>query len=181
MDIFRTGPSHQNMKTIMKDVLLFLICFVNLQAIQAQDLKNKLPDFKIALTNSTYFDGRNIKKAAPVMFVYFLPDCNECENFTKVLLDNIKALQGIQIIMITNTSLKEVSQFEQHFNLKRYSNIKVGSEGKTFVFQRQFNIETFPFVALFNNRGSLMATYSFQTSPENLVNKIKEDYKLTKR
>jgi thioredoxin-related protein len=164
------------MKIIIKVLLIIFICFINSQNIYSQNPKNKLPVFRIARTDSTYFDVNKIKKNVPVMFIYFLPDCVECENFTKALLRDISSFKAIKIIMITNASLKDVRQFEKEFKLKKYPNIIVGTEGLTFVFQRQFHIETFPFIVLFDKRDNLIAKFNNNSSPENLVNDIKKAY-----
>ncbi len=166
------------MKIIIKVLLIIFIFFINLQNIHSQNPINKLPVFRIALTDSTYFDVNKIKKNVPVMFIYFLPDCADCENFTKSLLRDMSSFKAIKLIMITNASLKDVRQFEKEFKLKKYPNIIVGTEGVTFVFQRQFHIETFPFIVLFNKRDNLIAKFSNNSSPENLIKDIKKTYNI---
>lgn len=140
--------------------------------------RDKLPFFRIGLTDLSYFDRAKLNKDKPVIFIYYLPDCDHCRNFIKVLLYNNKFFRNIQIVMITNSSLNQVRQFEKEFKLKAYANLISGTEGMTFAFQRQFKIEKFPFIVLYDNKGHLIKLFREDKDPNELIKKIRESYSL---
>lgn len=160
--------------------LFFVVFFCAFLLIGYSKETNHLPHFRVACTDNSYFDEGNLKRNKPVFFIYFLPDCDDCRRFTKTLLDNIIYLKNIQIVMITNSTLSQVNQFEIDFKLKNYPNLIAGTEGYTIAFQRQFHIESFPFVAAFNNKGYLIKTFREYKAPASLVREIKHLYFINK-
>lgn len=62
--------------------------------------------------------------------------------------------------MITYLSVESVSQFVARNKLNKYSNIFVGTEGNYLLVKNYYNIEQFPFIALYNKNGDLIKKYS---------------------
>ncbi len=139
--------------------LLLMLFLGPLIRAQTTEEKKEIPPFNILLTNSKYFKAAEVTKNVPLVLVYFDPTCEHCKAFTANLIKNVKSFRKTQIVMISYTPFSQVRQFETEFHLNRYSNIKVGTEGYTFVVQRYYHIDKFPFVALFNAKGSLIASY----------------------
>lgn len=73
-------------------------------------------------------------------------------------------LSQVQIIMISYLPYRDIKKFETDFGLTKYPNVKVGTEGYTFVVQKYYDIKNFPFLALFNKKGKPITTYA--TAPE---------------
>ncbi len=167
------------MKKELYKIVFIVFLLIGLSRAYSQK-KDKLPFFRIGLTDSSYFDKAQLKKNRSVIFIYFLPDCDHCKNFTKRLTYNMKYFRNKQIVMITNSPLNQVRQFEREFRLKTYPNIILGTEGLTFTFQRQFKIERFPFVAAYNNRGHLIKTFGDNGDSNELIKKIRRLYMETK-
>jgi hypothetical protein len=149
------------LRNSLKASSVLLVMLFSCLVLKAQTIgeKKEIPPFNILLTNSTYFKASGVTKNVPLVLIYFDPTCEHCKAFTTSLIQHIKDLRKTQIIMISYTPFSQVKQFETDFHLNRYSNIKVGTEGYTFVVQRYYHIDKFPFVALFNAKGSLIASY----------------------
>jgi len=152
-------------------VFLFFIC-VKTNAQEAT--KKTMPPFKIQLTDKSFFSAKDIKKDVPTMLVYFSPTCEHCQEFTKHMLEKSNAFKKLQIIMVTYLPLTDIKKFETDFQLEKYSNIKTGSEGNTFLVPKFYDIRTFPFIALFNNIGALQVTYRTVPEMETLIGQIKK-------
>lgn len=120
--------------------LFFVVFFCAFLLIGYSKETNHLPHFRVACTDNSYFDEGNLKRNKPVFFIYFLPDCDDCRRFTKTLLDNIIYLKNIQIVMITNSTLSQVNQFEIDFKLKNYPNLIAGTEGVTQLHSKDSSI-----------------------------------------
>ncbi len=134
-----------------KIILLISISFFFITRSSSQ-----IPPFRIALTDSTYYNSKNLPKNIPLMIIYFSATCKHCKEFTGKLINHIKDFQKFRIMMISNEPLDQIKNFENNFHLRRFSNIVVGTESYTLVVHRYYSISTLPYVALFNSNGRLI-------------------------
>ena len=93
------------------------------------------------------------------MMVYFSPDCDHCHQLMEEVLQSNGDFKNVQIILISNESIPQLKQFENSFELKRYKQVKVGTEGRTYLVQRYYDINRFPFIALFDRSGRELALF----------------------
>ncbi|OOQ59857.1 hypothetical protein BC343_04385 [Mucilaginibacter pedocola] len=124
----------------------------------AQKSKAPWPAFRIGLPDATYYSGQDLKPKGRVLFIYFSPDCEDCQQFTQALVKQADRLKKYRVIMVTNTALPPVIAFREKYGLKKYPNITVGTEGSTYVLQRAFNVQRFPFAAMYAG-GKLVKTF----------------------
>lgn len=109
--------------------------------------------FVITLSNGQVFKAANVKKKVPVMLVYFAPDCDHCQNFSKELLANAAMIKNKQVVMVTYFKLEDLVKFDKQYKLSSNPNIKVGTEGTKFIVRKYYNIERFPYIVLYNSSG----------------------------
>jgi len=140
-------------------------------------IKKTVPPFEISLTDGKGFTSKELKADKELMLVYFSPTCEHCQAFITDLLKNTEQLKDVQIVMISYLPIEEIKKFESDFKLSQYSNIKVGTEGYSFIVQHWFNIQRFPFVALFNKKAMLTAAYRNVPTINVLLEKIKSTNK----
>lgn len=117
--------------------------------------KSAIAPFKIRLVDGTGFTYKNLVKGKQTILVYFQPDCPECQAFVAALEKKLPELTDKQIILISFAHIKEVKDFDAHYHLSSHPNVKIGSEGYTFLVQKYYRIEQFPFVACYNKAGTL--------------------------
>ncbi len=89
----------------------------------------------------------------------------------------MKELGNTQIIMITwsaNYDIRALKNFVRDFDLKKYPNITVGTEGYTYLVQKYFNVITTPFIAIYNSNGKLVKTFSKATEIDDVVAAVKQ-------
>jgi hypothetical protein len=155
---------------------VFLALFISVNETNAQNAaaKNTIPPFRILLTNMQYLKAAELDKNLLKLIIYFDPTCEHCKTFTADLLKHKTDFSKTQIIMISYTPIAQVKTFAQEFDLGKYPNIKVGTEGTTFIVRYFYNIERFPFVALYDKKGILAATYKEPTLANELVQKVKK-------
>lgn len=137
--------------------LLVLMSLIITVAANAQSTAKKKTDriapFSIKLADGSTFTSAQLKKEATVL-IYFSPDCEHCQHFTKEMVDNYKKyFTNKQVVMVTYLSAEEVKKFNELFELKNYKNIIVGTEERTFVVRNYYNVTRFPYVALYNASG----------------------------
>lgn len=135
-------------------VSLIALCFCCIFVFAQTSNKNIAP-FKIEMVNGKQFTYQQLQKNKPVILIYFSPTCDHCKAFIKELLQHEKELASKQIVMVTYVPIEEVKPFVSDFNLNNYSNIKAGTEGYSFIVRKYYNVERFPFVALYNKEMQL--------------------------
>jgi thiol-disulfide isomerase/thioredoxin len=149
-----------NLKIVFKVMILFALIFSFGKA-QSQDssAKKKIPPFRIEQVSGDSLFSKDLKKNMQSMIVYFDPTCEHCQAFTRSLLEQINSFKNTQIVYITYTPISEVEKFKNDFSLDQYSNFKIGTEGYSFVVQKFYSVMRFPFIALYNKKGSLISFY----------------------
>jgi hypothetical protein len=134
---------------------------------------NKVPPFQIIQANGKVFQAGNLPMGEPIVIIYFSPDCEDCHQLTKDLLKRIKEFNKTSIAMITNLSIDQVKQFVSEFQLDKYPNIFVGTEGDSFFVGKYYRIGKIPFLALYNKYGDLIKIYDKDISIEDLLIQIR--------
>jgi len=134
----------------------------------AQQSKNIAP-FKIRLTNGEVFSYKDMKKNTPTVLIYFSPSCEHCNDFTKELVKHGSELKNKQVIFITYLSLEETLAFDKLYNLSSRPYFKIGSEGYTFVVQKYYNIQKFPYIVLYDKQQKLVKILSPKEKAEVLA------------
>jgi hypothetical protein len=67
-------------------------------------------------------------------------------------------------VMVTFvTQLKAIQVFYRDFDLKKYPNITVGTEGYTYLVQKYYQVKTTPYIALYDRNGKM--TQGFDKPP----------------
>lgn len=163
----------------MKKLLLIISLIVFAGCTQAQQAHNieNIPPFKILKSDSTYFTPANLKKDKPVMIIYFAPDCSHCQHLVYEMKPKMKQFSNIQIVMVTFTDfnmLKMLKNFNRDFDLAKYPNITVGTEGHTYVVQQYYQVKTTPYIAVYDHKGKLVKAYEKAPSMEELLITVKK-------
>ena len=136
------------------------------QAQNKQNIEN-IPHFKILKADSTYFTYSELKKDKPVMIIYFSPDCSHCQHLMYEMKPKMKQFGDIQIVMITFTDynlLRMLKTFNRDFDLAKYHNLTVGTEGHTYMVQQYYQVKTTPYIAVYDHKGKLVK--AFEKAPE---------------
>lgn len=118
--------------------------------------KRRIPPFKIRLVDGKGYTYKDLKRNFPTILIYFQPDCEHCQTFAAALEKRLPALADRQIILISFAHINAVRDFDRQYHLSGYPEVKIGSEGYTFLVQKYYQIEHFPFVACFNREGKLV-------------------------
>ncbi|QEC72718.1 redoxin domain-containing protein [Arachidicoccus ginsenosidivorans] len=128
--------------------------------------------FKIQLVNGQEFTYKDLEHDKPVILVYFSPDCQECQQFTKSLVKRIADFKDRQLLFVTYQPLDKVTAFYNENGLRKYPQLKMGTEGYSFTVQKYYKVEHFPFVASYDKTGHLVQVYVNNTQPEKLAAEI---------
>lgn len=120
--------------------------------IQKGDL---IPNFNILLLDSsTRFNTSDIPYGKDIILMYFSPDCHYCQEETKDLIKHINDLKNVLLYMCSGSSLKEIKDFSEYYQLANYPNIITGRD-YSFSFINYYKPTSIPFMALYNKKKQL--------------------------
>lgn len=163
----------------MKQLLLFLslVIVAGCSRAQTKSISENIPPYRILKTDSTFATPADLKKNRPVMLIYFSPDCPHCQRLMYEIRPKIKSFGDMQIVMITwsnNFDIRAIKTFYHDFDLKKYPNIIVGTEGYTYTVQKYFQIETTPYIAVYNRSGKMVKGFAKAPTIEDLLAAVKK-------
>ena len=109
------------------------------------------------------------------MVIYFAPDCSHCQHLMYDLKPKMNAFKNMQVVMITFAEpLKATQVFYRDFDLKKYPNFTVGTEGYSLKVQRYYNVHTTPYIALYDKNGKLVKAYEKAPTVDTLLAEVKK-------
>lgn len=121
----------------------------------------------------TYYNADNIEKGKPLMIVYFDPECQHCQAFTRDMVKSISKFSSNQVVMICSApGIPPLKRFIQQFGLDKYANIKVGTEGMYHATMNFYKVDVTPFAALYNKNGALISFYRNVPAPAKLAKEL---------
>jgi thiol-disulfide isomerase/thioredoxin len=128
--------------------------------------------YRIFTTDSVFVTPANLPKGKPVMIIYFSPDCSHCQRMMYELKPKMKELSHIQVVMITwsaNYDIRAIREFKRDYGLKNYPNFTIGSEGYTRLVQNYYNVQTTPFIAMYDSKGKFFKYISKVPKTEDIL------------
>ncbi|MDP9081990.1 MAG: thioredoxin fold domain-containing protein [Bacteroidota bacterium] len=161
----------------MKKILFLLgfIAVVSCTRAQTFTPPPTIPPYKILTTDSVYETPANLKKNKATMIIYFSPDCSHCQHLMYEMKPYMKDFKNVQVVMITFAQPLKASQvFYRDYDLKKFPNFKVGTEGYSLVVQKYYHVATTPYIAIYDKSGKPFKYYEKPPRVEELVTDVKK-------
>ena len=136
--------------------------------------KGKLPPFKMIRPDGSLFRAQDLPMGKPIMIIYFSPECEECQNFTEEMMNSIEDFFKASIAMVTYLPATTLPPFIANYKLNIYPNIFVGTEGNSFFLRAYYNIQRFPFIAVYSKEGNLVKAFNREPGIEDLKKIMKD-------
>ena len=130
---------------------------------ETPDKPQPIPPFRILTTDSVYFTPANLVKGKPVVIIYFSPDCSHCQHMMYELKPDFAKLKKAQIVMVTWSNkydIRGIREFKRDYDLVKYPNFTLGTEGYTMLVQKYYDVKTTPFVAIYDSKGKYFKYFS---------------------
>jgi thioredoxin-related protein len=160
-------------KCTMRWLLILFYVTVAISSL-AQKPQVKLPPFQIVQENRKLFKAQSLPMGKPIMVIYFSPDCDHCKLFMKELLQRAPKLKKASLALITYEDINKVKAFNKEFNLHKYPNIYIGTEGSAFFVRDYYKVLTMPFVALHDKNGDLIQSFQQDIPINTLMEKLEK-------
>jgi thioredoxin-related protein len=161
----------------MKKLVFFLCLIVAVSCTNAQTFTPPptIPPYKILTTDSVSITPANLKKNKATMIIYFAPDCSHCQHLMFELKPHMKELKNVQVIMITFVQqIKAIQVFARDFDLKKYPNWTVGTEGYTYKVQQYYHVATTPYIAIYDKIGKPVKYIDKDPKVEDILAAVKK-------
>lgn len=166
----------------MKKITALFCLILTIASLKAQTGPKPIVPYRILTTDSVYATPAKLKKTAPVMLIYFSPDCTHCQHFTEELTDifkqetkdHKKLLLKTQIVMVTFASLQAIQVFNRDYGLNHYPNVIIGTEGYTYTTLNYYQVKSTPYIAIYNKKGILVKAYDKVPGMTNLLASVKK-------
>jgi len=171
------------MKKLLKStfILLFtsILLFLGYQIISRINYKKEvqkniktIPEFDYTDVNGKNFTQNNLKKATPVLFIYFNTECEYCNIETKMIKDNIEKLKTIQLIFISFEEPEKIIRFAQTYQLLNRDNIHFLYD-KQVSFATTFDVTALPTIVIYDRQKQLIEKIKGQVKIDHILKKIK--------
>jgi hypothetical protein len=144
------------MKATNLKIVLFLLLINSLMGCRSDGSggpkeKSPLPSLTMRLMDTTSFlNTDQIKAGAPLVIIYFSPDCSHCREETRQLLSHMDMFRNVHILLLTPMPYDDLVYFYKEFNLKSYSNLTVGQDDH-LSFYHYFNPRQIPYTAIYDS------------------------------
>ncbi len=166
----------------MKKLLFFFTLIAITGCVNAQDkavLDLPIPHYKILKADSTYTSWTALKKNKPVMIIYFMPDCPHCQHLMTELRKDMAPFRDFQIVMVTGARteypfMKMIRTFSHDYELPKYKNITMGTEYPNYTVLKYYNVQTTPFIAIYDRKGKMVQYFYNPPKIEDLVAAVKK-------
>lgn len=156
---------------ILKKITIFLFAFLVGLSVFAQ---KGIAHFKITQVNGKEYTYNELKKNTETVLVYFSPTCDHCIHFTEELLKHEKDLKNKQVIMVTYQPMPDVKTFDSTYKISTKPNFKIGTEGYSFIVQKFYKIQRFPYIVLYDKQMQLVKTLNPLDKPDELAKDVAE-------
>lgn len=159
------------MKNIIAITILFVLCGCYGRKPVKTGLEGRpMPEIKlVSPLDNSLLNTTTIASGKPTLLFAFEPWCPYCKAQTEDMIANINDLDKANIYMISTTQQPLVNDFYKHYNLSRYSNIKIGIDS-SLTFRQYFGDTRIPYIALYDTDRKLQQVFIGKTS----FNRIKE-------
>src|SRR4051812_29959357 len=159
------------MKRCIIAALLIITSFAGYS--QSADPKpgSPIPTFRILQTNGKYYSDKDIQKNKPFVLIYFAPDCDHCIKMMDELFKKIHELDRSTIVLVTFKPVNDLPWFEKKYQTAKFPNIRVGTEGTSYILRNYYRLDRTPFTAVYDKKGKLAFSYKDETPVNTMLDR----------
>lgn len=145
-------------KTVFSLIALCLAFTVFAQTDTSQHyFKNPtIPAFNlIKIPDSSNFTNNQLQKNIPTVLVFFMPDCDHCQDATKNLTAKIDKLKDVQIVMVAGMEFSAVKKFYADYKIADHPNITI-TRDPTLALPLYYKVHSIPDVYVYDKNGKYL-------------------------
>lgn len=153
---------------------LVLCCFATIASAQNNPILPAykrfptLPPLQLLLSDSSKYTKEDLPKKKPVLIMLFSPECEHCQHEAEQLVQQKDLLKDIQILMVTTYPLDKMKTFAETYGLTQMENV-VMAKDPFYQLPSFYEMRMFPFMALYDKKGKLIATFEGNVGIERVL------------
>src|SRR3954451_14553073 len=167
------------MKKLLSMFTIILFVFAahaqtdNIDTVPPYQKTNKIPEFAILKTDSTWFTNKQLPDNKPTVIIYFSPDCGHCQMTAQEFVKDMDKLKNVELVWVSYHTPQQIEDFAEAYKLKQFSNVVLGRvpNYKIPVF---YKIQFTPFMAVYDKKGNFLNAYPQGTNPDAIAKLIKK-------
>jgi hypothetical protein len=146
--------------------LLFLVSFTVSAQIPGDPPAQTIPEFKFFKFDSTPFTNKDLPLGKMVLFLFFDPDCDHCQNAVKTIGNEYQSFKKTSIIMVSIADQNKINLFMENYGskLKGQKNVTI-LQDKLQQFITKFNPRRYPSMLLYSSEKKLL---DYEDNPESV-------------
>jgi len=148
---------------ILPLIVLSALLFVGYHMVELSRQQKKkiekithLPLFELKDMQGKLFTNANLKKGAPVVFLYFNSECEFCQTEIENIVTNIQKFDGVQLVFVSIEPIQKIIMFQTTHKLDIYDNTIFLSDYRN-IFSEIFDVNIFPSSLVYNKNGMLLS------------------------
>lgn len=123
-----------------------------------------LPIMNLMLVDSiTKINMAQLIPIAPIIIFYFDTKCPYCRAQTREMIKDIFPLKKIKVYMLATSSLSEIKNYEDYFDLRNFKNVIV-AQNYDYSFINYFKNESVPCTAIYGSNKRLKKFFEGKVS-----------------
>ncbi len=130
-----------------------------------------IPQFSYQDINGETFTNENLRKATPIIFIYFNTECEYCIEEAKMIRENIENFKTVQFIFVSFEKLEKIKNFTKNHQLMSYDNVHFLHDSKV-TFATTFDVNSLPCIVLYDKNQKLIEKIKGQIKPVALIKKL---------
>jgi len=166
-------------RTVLPIIIVFAISYLGYSIIQISQNKKtrderiaQIPAFELKTMQEKIFTKNDLIHTMPIVFIYFNSECDFCQVETEEIASNIKNLEGMQIIFVSNEPISQIITFQQKYKLDKYNNVLFLYDfGGNFLLQ--LGIKTIPSSLIYSKKGILLSKNNGPIKVDYLLKSLK--------
>jgi thiol-disulfide isomerase/thioredoxin len=132
----------------------------------------QIPAFNILkVPDSTGFTSRQLIKQAPLVLLFFNPDCDHCQEQVKELLAHKNELKQLQIVMVSALPYALIKTFYENYQVASMPNVIMGQD-ENFALGSIYKPARYPSLYLYDAGGSLAKVFAGNVTAAVLLNAV---------
>src|SRR5689334_16303874 len=102
------------MKTFFAILMMLFVCAAHAQSANENDTippykkTNKLPEFAILKSDSTWFTNKQLPENKPVIIIYFSPECGHCQLTAEEFVKDMDKLKNTELVWVSYHTPEEI-------------------------------------------------------------------------
>ncbi len=136
----------------------------------------KIPSTKVTELNNKEIPFNTVLHGKkPNVIIFFSPDCDHCQDELLSIKTNIKSLDSIQFVLVSNKPTSFLNSYAQQIGIQKFKNIKIVSDANNNLV-RYYDIGNYPSMVIYDAKKIFKQRYVASMVPISIIKREALNY-----